>query len=441
MNNVRQTGHDADCYGTPVDQLAPASHPINQHGRDGNAGHQITIKILGPRIVVRIQVVLKKRWRGPDENGCEDCGITFRGAGAAAHTNNLPAGIQLVHRYSFFDVLICSPTSEKSLKKVGWKENTTIMITSRITTFLIAVGFFGMASFAPAKEKAAVKEKAAGGGTSEYTKGLQLFDSQQYEQAVTEFTKAILANDKQPAFYEGRGFAYFALERFPEAADDFSKAIELSPKDQRAYVGRAQVFLQQKNYQHALYDTQKALELKPDDVIATKFRGFAELGLSQWDKAVADFTNVIQKKPDDLQSYDRRALAYRGLKNFDAAIADYTFLLSKNPNDMEALTKRGYTYSLALQYEKAIPDYEAALKVNPQDNDTFQRLQYAQSMLAKKNASPLPPPSPTPSPTPEKPSLITPLNIGIAIAVLIVIAVIVRLVTRGKPEETSSIIR
>src|SRR5438034_1209877 len=95
------------------------------------------------------------------------------------------------------------------------------MITSRITTFLIAVGLFGMASFAPAKEKAAPKEKATGGGTSEYAKGVQLFDSGQYEQAVTEFTKAILANDKQPAFYDSRGFGYFALERFQEAAADF----------------------------------------------------------------------------------------------------------------------------------------------------------------------------------------------------------------------------
>ena len=131
-----------------------------------------------------------------------------------------------------------------------------MMITNRITIPLIAACLFGTVSFATAKEKAPAKDKAAGGGTSEYTKGIQLLDSQQYEQAATEFTKAILANDKQPAFYEGRGFAYFALQRFPEAGDDFSKAIELSPKDVRAYVGRAQVFLQQKNYQQALADTQ-----------------------------------------------------------------------------------------------------------------------------------------------------------------------------------------
>src|SRR5947199_10817174 len=114
------------------------------------------------------------------------------------------------------------------------------MYTSRIRNVLSAAGLFGMASVALAKEKAGTpaKEKA-GSGISEYTKGNQLFESKQYEQAVAEFTKAIEANGKQPAFYENRGFAYIALEKGPEAAADFSKAIELAPKDERAYVGRA----------------------------------------------------------------------------------------------------------------------------------------------------------------------------------------------------------
>jgi hypothetical protein len=37
--------------------------------------------------------------------------------------------------------------------------------------------------------------------------------------------------------------------------------------------------------------------------------------------------------------------------------------------------------------------------------------------------------------------LITPFNVGIAIVALIIIAIIVRLVTRGKAEDTSSRIR
>src|SRR5439155_25855535 len=101
-----------------------------------------------------------------------------------------------------------------------------MMITSRITIALIAACFFGTAGFALAKEKAPAKEKA-GAGTSEYTKGVQLLDSQQYDQAVMEFTRAILANDKQTAFYEGRGFAIFEIQRFPESGDAFTTYIEL----------------------------------------------------------------------------------------------------------------------------------------------------------------------------------------------------------------------
>jgi hypothetical protein len=112
---------------------------------------------------------------------------------------------------------------------------------------------------------------------------------------------------------------------------------------------------------------------------------------------------------------------------------------------MEATTKRGYTYSLAQQYENAIADYQAVMKVNPQDNDTFQRLQYAQSMLAAKNASPSPTP-PIPSATPEEKKSglmdkISPMYIVIGVVALIIIAVIVRLLTRGKAEETSHRIR
>jgi tetratricopeptide (TPR) repeat protein len=119
-------------------------------------------------------------------------------------------------------------------------------------------------------------------------------------------------------------------------------------------------------------------------------------------------------------------------------VADYTVLIEKNPNDAEHLVKRGATYTSLQQYEKAIADYQAALKLKPDDYDTVQRLQYVQGMLAAKNAPP--PPSATPTPTPG-PGLITPLNVGIAIVALIVIAVVVRLLTRGKAEETSHRIR
>jgi len=319
---------------------------------------------------------------------------------------------------------------------------------------------FGIASvLCCAVQVYGAKPAKSSGGGNHMQRGIQLAQEKHFDAAAEEFGKAIKDNPRDPRGYANRGTAYRqgartalaagdsegASTRYQAALADFAKYIELAPKDASGYVDHGQTLSELKEYDAALADFNKALELKPDDLNTIKFRGFAEEGLNQWDKAVADFSAVIQKKPDDLQSYDRRALAYRSMKpaNYAAAIADYTFLITKNPNDMEATTKRGYTYSLAQQYENAIPDFQAVLKVNPQDNDTFQRLQYAQSMLAAKNASP----SPTPtiaSPTPEEKSVmdqIKPMYIAIGVAALLVIAVIVRLITRGKAEVTSHRIR
>jgi tetratricopeptide (TPR) repeat protein len=291
-------------------------------------------------------------------------------------------------------------------------------------------------------------KKRGGDGDSEghRRKGIELFDAKQYAEAIEEFNKAVEASPGEPGAYRDRGVAYRAAARAAEAAGDggaagaryssaiadFSKEIELAPKDATGYLERAQTEDFQRQYDAAVADANKALELKPDDPLAIKFRGFAYVGLSQWDKAVADFTVAIQKDANDPQSYDRRAWANRNLKNFPAAIEDYGIILQKDPNSEDALVKRGATYAAMTEYEKAIADYQAALKIKPDDYDTVQRMQYAQAQLAARNAPPA-----TPTPTPGV-SLFTPAKIFFGVVILVIIAVLVRLMTRGKPEEISS---
>jgi tetratricopeptide (TPR) repeat protein len=259
-------------------------------------------------------------------------------------------------------------------------------------------------------------KKPAGGAAEHANKGVKLVQSGAFDEAIAEFTKAIKLSPDDARIYDDRGWAYYKLNRFPEAMEDFSKAIELAPKDYAGYSGRGVMLVAQNQNDAALVDLNKALELKPDDAQTLRFR----------------------------------ASAYKSLKQYDLAIEDYTAVLSKtdpNANDQtklaaaDLLAKRGYVYSLAQQYENAINDYKEAIRLNPGDIDTPQRLQYAQSMLAAKNAPPPPSPTPTPTPAPSFMDLLTPLNIGIAIAVLIIIAVVVRLLTRGKEEPTSGRIR
>jgi tetratricopeptide (TPR) repeat protein len=264
-------------------------------------------------------------------------------------------------------------------------------------------------------------KKSAGGVAEHANKGVELAQGGAYEEAIEEFTKAIKISPEDARLYNDRGRVYHRMNRLLEAIEDFSTAIKLAPKD---YAGYSE-------------------------------RGAAQVSQNQMDAAIADLNKALELKPDDAQTLRFRASAYKGLKQYDLAVADYTAILSKtDPNSSDQaklaaadlLAKRGYTYNLMQQYENAINDFKEAMRLNPNDPDTPQRLDYSESMLAKQKATPTPmTPTATPSPTPEEPglisSLITPFNIGIAIAVLIIIAVIVRLITRGKEEPTSSRIR
>jgi tetratricopeptide (TPR) repeat protein len=256
-------------------------------------------------------------------------------------------------------------------------------------------------------------KKSGGGAVEHANKAVKLAQAGSYDEAIAEFTKAIQLSPNDARIYNDRGWAYYKLNRFPEAIEDFSKAIEIAPKDYAGYSGRGVMLVAQNQNDAALVDLNKALELKPDEAQTLRFRASAYKNLKQYDLAIQDYTAVLSKS--DPNSGDQAKLATADL-----------------------FAKRGYVYSLAQQYENAIKDYKEALRLNPNDIETPQRLQYAESMLALKNA---PPPTATPTPTPSPPSFVTPLNVGIGIAVLLIVAVIVRLLTRGKQEPTSGRIR
>jgi len=113
MDDIGQAGQEADADSVHVDPGSAAADAIENERRDGEAGDGVAVKILRPRIVIAIQVILKERRHRPDEDGGEDRGIAFRKARAAAKIDNGPLGIQLFHRSVVdFGALICSLTND-----------------------------------------------------------------------------------------------------------------------------------------------------------------------------------------------------------------------------------------------------------------------------------------------------------------------------------------
>jgi tetratricopeptide (TPR) repeat protein len=84
-----------------------------------------------------------------------------------------------------------------------------------------------------------------------------------FDEALTDFTKAIHLDPKFPEIYYNRGNLYARLGLFDKALSDYTQAIELSPSPHPDYFYNRAVINNRLGFQtDAIRDYEKAMRLK-----------------------------------------------------------------------------------------------------------------------------------------------------------------------------------
>lgn len=110
------------------------------------------------------------------------------------------------------------------------------------------------------KEKASIDEIKILSAKLNFQQGMNYVQSEDYGNAIKEFTAAI---DKFPDYssaYANRAVAYMQQKKFNLAADDLKKASELTPEDPNVYYNLTALYSLQKQLDLSLGALDKALE-------------------------------------------------------------------------------------------------------------------------------------------------------------------------------------
>jgi TonB family protein len=101
------------------------------------------------------------------------------------------------------------------------------------------------------------------------------------------------------AFCQNRANANFVMGEYDEAITDYSKAIELNPKESTIFLSRGIAFFNRKNFNQAISDFDKVIELAPDESMAYYNRGNALEKIGNFEKALADYKKASELDADN----------------------------------------------------------------------------------------------------------------------------------------------
>ena len=187
----------------------------------------------------------------------------------------------------------------------------------------------------------------------------------EYESAILDCTQAVNLNSQNTESYLNRGLANYKQGNYQVAIADFDQVIQLNPTEFRAYYNRALAQTDLQNYQDAMADYNQTLSLIPVSEtlsVAEVYndRGTIRLMLNDNLGAIADFDQAINLNQQDYRTYFNRACANQRISNYTAAIEDLTVALKLNSNYAEAYANRGIAYYKLGNEKQALLDIRKA---------------------------------------------------------------------------------
>ena len=212
--------------------------------------------------------------------------------------------------------------------------------------------------------------------TEAFNKGDEYLKQGNYDQAISDYTKAIEINPTDGA-YNNRGNAYLNKGNLAQAISDYTQAIGINPNYADAYKERGVAYFSKTEYDKTILDLNRAIEINPNDFTAYSGRFYVYLTEENYTQAISDFNKVIELNPGDTKNYlimgnafNQAAYGlYKKGKNLEEGIKLIDKALERLPNNGIFLsTKAELLYKLG-RYDEAYEYIKRGIKLEPNQTE------------------------------------------------------------------------
>lgn len=242
------------------------------------------------------------------------------------------------------------------------------------------------------------EEKKKKDAASAKDRGNGFYKKRKFEQAISEYSKAIDLDPESPIYLTNRSAVYFMTEQYDRCVDDCNEAIKLTRKNYgdfkliaKAYARMGDVEMKRGSVDSAIelynkslvedqtYTLKKKLKLainkkkeieamayiNPEIALQHKEKGNEHFKNSNWQDAIDEYTESIKRNPEDGKVYSNRAAAYLKLMAWEYALKDCEKSIEIDPTFAKAYLRKGRIHHFTKEYKKAMDTYNKGLEYEP----------------------------------------------------------------------------
>ena len=182
-------------------------------------------------------------------------------------------------------------------------------------------------------------------------------------------TRDLMVAQKAYGHYD-KAEVYRKKGQYQEALTEYDKALKLRSKMAPPHHGIGLVHYAQGKYRSAIDEYKAAVKINPDYVFAFNDMGMAYMSMDRSEEAVSVFTKAIEIYGNFGDAHANLGEAYYKLKQYSKAVEPLEMAVALNENHPRAHITLGLTYEAVGDTAKAVAEYEKAIMVAPDEEYT-----------------------------------------------------------------------
>jgi tetratricopeptide (TPR) repeat protein len=200
--------------------------------------------------------------------------------------------------------------------------------------------------------------------------GMEFYESQNYEDAIQQFTEAIELKTDFTEAYVQRAESYLNLNRLEEAVQDFRRAIAFDTKNDELYFKAGKIYAEIGSDSLAREMLSSTLELDKK-----YFEAYPLLMEVLWNLGDSENALIVAQMWVELKKYERSyyfcGLAFDSLENLPRAVVNYDLALKENEKFVAAYISKSRALLALNELKKALFGVDKALNLDGNNIDAL----------------------------------------------------------------------